>query len=89
MRRRLVSHLARDLTGDLAAAPAHSADSLRVLAGHMKRPRRCRGLGVSDGARTRDNRDHNPVLYQLSYTHQVRIDSGALRPPSLLRGISA
>jgi hypothetical protein len=24
---------------------------------------------VSDGARTRDNRDHNPVLYQLSYTH--------------------
>ena len=25
--------------------------------------------GVSDGARTRDNRDHNPVLYQLSYTH--------------------
>jgi hypothetical protein len=26
-------------------------------------------LGVSDGARTRDNRDHNPVLYQLSYTH--------------------
>ncbi|MCU1603128.1 MAG: hypothetical protein JWO22_3837, partial [Frankiales bacterium] len=28
--------------------------------------------GVSDGARTRDNRDHNPVLYQLSYTHQER-----------------
>ena len=26
-------------------------------------------VGVSDGARTRDNRDHNPVLYQLSYTH--------------------
>ena len=26
-------------------------------------------LWVSDGARTRDNRDHNPVLYQLSYTH--------------------
>ena len=25
--------------------------------------------GVSDGARTRDNRDHNPVLYQLSDTH--------------------
>ncbi len=28
--------------------------------------------GVSDGARTRDNRDHNPVLYQLSYTHHER-----------------
>ncbi len=25
--------------------------------------------GVSDGARTRDHRNHNPVLYQLSYTH--------------------
>ena len=24
---------------------------------------------MSDGARTRDPRDHNPVLYQLSYTH--------------------
>jgi hypothetical protein len=27
---------------------------------------------VSDGGRTRDNRDHNPVLYQLSYTHHVQ-----------------
>ena len=25
--------------------------------------------GVNDGARTRDNRNHNPVLYQLSYNH--------------------
>src|SRR5450432_1445888 len=25
--------------------------------------------GVSDGARTRDPRDHNPVLCQLSYAH--------------------
>lgn len=24
---------------------------------------------MSDGARTRDTWDHNPVLYQLSYTH--------------------
>jgi hypothetical protein len=24
---------------------------------------------VSDGIRTRDNRDHNPGLYQLSYAH--------------------
>ena len=31
-----------------------------------------RGLhldGVSDGARTRDPRDHNAMLYQLSYAH--------------------
>ncbi len=27
-------------------------------------------VGVSDGARTRDNRSHNPVLYLLSYTHR-------------------
>jgi hypothetical protein len=27
---------------------------------------------VSDGARTRDIRDHNPVLYQLSYAHHGR-----------------
>ena len=25
---------------------------------------------VTDGARTRDLRDHNPALYQLSYGHQ-------------------
>ena len=28
-----------------------------------------RVLGVADGARTRDNRNHNPGLYQLSYSH--------------------
>lgn len=26
-------------------------------------------LGVTDGSRTRDNRNHNPALYQLSYGH--------------------
>ncbi len=25
--------------------------------------------GVNDGARTRDRRNHNPELYQLSYAH--------------------
>jgi hypothetical protein len=25
--------------------------------------------GVKDGIRTRDRRDHNPELYQLSYPH--------------------
>jgi hypothetical protein len=25
--------------------------------------------GVTDGARTHDNRNHNPGLYQLSYNH--------------------
>lgn len=27
---------------------------------------------VSNGTRTRDNWNHNPGLYQLSYTHRVR-----------------
>ena len=27
-------------------------------------------IGVADGARTHDNRNHNPGLYQLSYSHQ-------------------
>ena len=31
-----------------------------------------RSRGVSDGIRTRDRRDHNPELYQLSYAHQAR-----------------
>jgi integrase len=27
------------------------------------------GIGVDDGTRTHDDRNHNPGLYQLSYTH--------------------
>ncbi len=26
-------------------------------------------IGVADGTRTHDNRNHNPGLYQLSYSH--------------------
>lgn len=32
--------------------------------------RRFSFLGVADGARTHDNRNHNPGLYQLSYSHR-------------------
>ena len=28
-----------------------------------------RKVGVDDGTRTHDDRDHNPGLYQLSYAH--------------------
>ena len=31
---------------------------------------RLRRYGVADGARTHDNRNHNPGLYQLSYSHR-------------------
>ena len=30
---------------------------------------------MSDGIRTRDRRDHNPELYQLSYAHQAKRES--------------
>ena len=33
-------------------------------------------FGVSNGIRTRDNWSHNPVLYQLSYTHRLYALSG-------------
>src|SRR5262245_57831254 len=41
---------------------------------------------VADGTRTRDHRDHNPGLYQLSYRHRAR-DIVAWRPrPATRRG---
>ncbi len=43
-------------------------DSGRGPQGH----RPSRGIGVSDGFRTRDLLDHNQVLYQLSYAHHLR-----------------
>ncbi len=30
-------------------------------------------IGVADGTRTHDNRNHNPGLYQLSYSHHRSI----------------
>ena len=32
--------------------------------------------GVDDGARTHDNRNHNPGLYQLSYVHHNSLYAG-------------
>jgi hypothetical protein len=41
----------------------------------------CDGKKVADGTRTRDHRDHNPGLYQLSYRHrEPGQDSGATPP---------
>ena len=33
-----------------------------------------KGGGVDDGTRTRDNRNHNPGLYQLSYNHHIKVN---------------
>ncbi len=35
--------------------------------------------GVDDGARTHDDRNHNPGLYQLSYVHHCKNDCPAIR----------
>ena len=35
------------------------------------RPFRHAFYGVDDGTRTRDTRNHNPMLYQLNYTHHI------------------
>ena len=32
---------------------------------------------MSDGIRTRDRRDHNPELYQLSYAHRGPVESSS------------
>ena len=32
-----------------------------------------RKIGVTDGARTHDNRSHSPGLYQLSYSHHKNL----------------
>src|SRR5512142_2933463 len=38
------------------------------------------GSGVADGTRTHDNRNHNPGLYQLSYSHHGDLPR-AIRAP--------
>ena len=34
--------------------------------------------GVGDGTRTRDTRNHNPMLYQLNYTHHMEKPNGKM-----------
>ena len=50
-----------------------TATTIRVNDAEMKKARIINYTGfesgVTDGARTRDNRNHNPGLYQLSYGH--------------------
>ena len=34
--------------------------------------------GVDDGTRTRDTRNHNPMLYQRNYTHHMEKPNGKM-----------
>jgi hypothetical protein len=40
-------------------------------------------IGVDDGIRTHDNRDHNPGLYQLSYVHRPSLIARLACPAGL------
>ena len=46
---------------------------------------------VADGIRTRDHRDHNPGLYQLSYRHRAPdiVSAAAVRPGRNVRRAQA
>ena len=52
-------------------------------------PSALRAYGVGDGTRTRDTRNHNPMLYQLNYTHHMEgktgTPEGTRTPDPLLR----
>ena len=38
--------------------------------------------GVDDGTRTRDSRNHNPGLYQLSYVHHIDYAATSMARPA-------
>ena len=52
--------------------PLRRAPLLVRRAARARAAPRPAALGVTDGTRTRDSRDHNPGLYQLSYGHHAR-----------------
>ena len=56
----------------------------RGKASQPRSPVRSTEMRVADGIRTRDHRDHNPGLYQLSYRHHAR-DRIAARPDQTSR----
>ena len=65
--------LAAGLDGGTHAAPAFALSGAVVgLAPRLNPSESAHLQEVSDGIRTRDRRDHNPELYQLSYAHQGR-----------------
>ena len=59
------------------ATPQHSW-SIAKGPERTLRPFRHSFYGVGDGTRTRDTRNHNPMLYQLNYTHHRNHDKGKL-----------
>jgi len=71
------AHLGRDHTAAYADAIVRDNHATTSAA---RRKRRAKSLiiGVADGTRTHDNRDHNPGLYQLSYSHHGTAESSRI-----------
>ena len=72
------------------ATPLYGADTENERPEPLLRPFALRLNGVGNGARTHDTRNHNPVLCQLSYTHQVYDGTGevcALKRVARLKGL--
>ena len=62
----------RDESRSTASAGSARARPQRFAETRARKSRICmRGTRVADGTRTRDHRDHNPGLYQLSYRHRA------------------
>ena len=51
--------------------PPHADSKSAALSAELRGLQRVPLQGVADGIRTRDHRDHNPGLYQLSYRHRA------------------
>src|SRR4029077_19568086 len=51
--------------------PPRAASKAAALSAELRGPDGLLPSRVADGTRTRDHRDHNPGLYQLSYRHRA------------------
>ena len=57
----------------VAFVPARARPTPRGVAHDVELTHSNDSGGVTDGFRTRDNRIHNPALYQLSYGHREKL----------------
>ena len=65
-----IKYLSNRVTQRLHGATAEAENKKDPQAEACKSLIYCTFFGVTDGARTHDNRNHNPGLYQLSYSHR-------------------
>ena len=66
---RSCDHLNNYATAKIVAERDHINNRSQSSATRFGNPVSAKKIGVDDGTRTHDDRDHNPGLYQLSYAH--------------------